>query len=100
MINRISATLRPARSSGINWRPLAVAIYHSPKSTTSNSLLDDYSAKERVFSRRAFKSFLALIASALALITLVPRIIYLSGFELEERTFNDQSFQHFEMLEP
>ena len=85
--NRVSVTGSPFSQESRARFALAVAVYHSPK-----ILFIDH--RKQRFSNAEISKLIASIG------VLVPLIVYLSATELDERTFIDQSIQHFEMLEP
>ena len=85
--NKVSVTGSPFSQESRARFALAVAIYHSPK-----ILFIDH--RKQRFSNAEISELIASIG------VLVPLTIYLSAIELDERTFTDQSIQHFEVLEP
>ena len=84
--NKVSVTGSPFSQESRARFALAVAIYHSPK-----ILFIDH--RKQRFSNAEISELIASIG------VLVPLTIYLSAIELDERTFTDQSIQHFEVLE-
>ncbi len=84
--NKVSVTGSPFSQESRARFALAVAIYHSPK-----ILFIDH--RKQRFSNAEISELIASIG------VLVPLTIYLSAIELDERTFTNQSIQHFEVLE-